>query len=46
MVEFGKGWRVRDILIKGAIVRLGRNLVIGKFPGIHKDDVSYSEEST
>lgn len=26
----------RDILIEGAIVEFGRNLVQGKFPGIHK----------
>ena len=28
----------RDILIEGAIMGLGRNLVLGKFPGIHKDE--------
>ena len=27
----------RDILIEGAIMGLGRNLVLGKFPGIHKE---------
>ena len=30
----------RDVLIEGDIVGLGRNLVLGKFPGIHKDDPS------
>ena len=30
----------RDILIEGAIVGLARNLVLGKFPGNHKDDPS------
>ena len=29
-----------DILIEGAIIGLGRNLVLGKFPGNHKDDPS------
>ena len=28
----------RDILIEGAIMGLARNLALGKFPGIHKDD--------
>ena len=27
----------RDILIEGAILQLGRILVLGKFPVIHKD---------
>ena len=31
----------RDILIEGAILWLGRNLVLGKLPGIHKDDSIY-----
>ena len=30
----------KDILIEGAIMGLGRNLVLGKFSGIHKDDLS------
>ena len=30
----------RDILIEGAIMGLGRNLTLEKFPGIHKDDPS------
>ena len=30
----------RDILIEGAIMGLGRNLVLGKFSGIHKDEPS------
>ena len=30
----------RDILIEGAIMGLGRNLVLGKLPGTHKDDPS------
>ena len=30
----------RDILIEGAIMGLGRNLVPGKLPGIHKEDPS------
>ena len=29
-----------NILIEGAIMELGKNLVLGKFPGIHKDDPS------
>ena len=28
----------RSILVEGAIMGLERNLVLGKFPGIHKDD--------
>lgn len=28
----------RDILMEGVIVGLGRNLVLGKLPRIHKDD--------
>ena len=28
----------RDILIEGVIMGLGRNLVLGKLPGIYKDD--------
>ena len=31
----------RDILIEGAILRLERNLVLGKFPEIHKNDPNY-----
>ena len=27
-------------LIEKAIIMLGRNLALGKFPGIHKDDPS------
>ena len=30
----------REILREGAIIGLGRNLVLGKFSGIHKDDPS------
>ena len=30
----------RDILIERAIMELGRNLVLGELPGIHKDDPS------
>ena len=30
----------RDISIEEAIVGLARNLALGKFPGIHKDDPS------
>ena len=30
----------RDILIEEAITGLGRILVLGKFPGIHKSDPS------
>lgn len=30
----------RDILIEGEIIGLGRNLVPGNLPGIHKDDSS------
>ena len=30
----------RDILIEGAIMGLERNLVLGKFPGNHKNDPS------
>lgn len=30
----------RDILIEGAIMGLGRNLIVGKFPGMCKDDTS------
>ena len=30
----------RIILMEGAIMELGGNLVLGKFPGIHKDDPS------
>ena len=30
----------RDILIEGAIIGLARNVVLEKFPGIHKDDPS------
>ena len=29
----------RDILIEGAIMELVRSLTLGKFPGIHKDDL-------
>lgn len=28
----------RDILVEGAIMKLARNLALGKFPQIHKDD--------
>ena len=28
----------KDLLVEGLIMGLGRNLVLGKFPGIHKDD--------
>ena len=30
----------RDILIEGVIMGLARNLVLEKFPGIHKDEPS------
>ena len=43
MVQLGQGQRVRakkEIRIKGAIIGLVRNLSLGKFPGIHKDDPS------
>ena len=30
----------RDILSNGAIMGLGRNLVLGNIPGIHKDNTS------
>ena len=30
----------RDILIDGSIMGLARNLALGKFPGIHKDNLS------
>ena len=30
----------RDILIEGAIKGLSRNIALGKFPGIHKNDPS------
>ena len=30
----------RDILIEGTILGLARNLALGKFPGIHKDNTS------
>ena len=30
----------RGNLIEGIIIELGRNLVLGKLPGIHKDDPS------
>ena len=30
----------KDILTEGPIMGLGRNLVLGKFSGIHKDDSS------
>ena len=30
----------RDILVKGVTMGLGRNLGLGKFPRIHKDDPS------
>ena len=30
----------RDILMEGAIMGLVRNLVLGKIPGIHKDDLN------
>ena len=32
--------RERDILIEGVMMRLVRNLALGKFPRIHKDDPS------
>ena len=28
----------RDILIEGVIKGIARNIALGKFPGIHKDD--------
>lgn len=28
----------RDVLIEGTIMGSGRNFVLGKFSGIHKDD--------
>ena len=44
MVVLGNGWRQRTmkdiILIEGAITSIGRNLVLGKFPEIHKEDPS------
>ena len=42
MVEMGEGQRMnkeRD-MIEEATMRLGRNLTLEKFPGIHKDDPS------
>ena len=30
-----------DLLIEGLIMGLGRSLVLGKFPRIHKDDTSW-----
>ena len=35
-----RGSNERDILIEGAIIGLGRNQVLGKFPEIHKNDPS------
>lgn len=32
-----RGSKKRDILIEGAVIELGRNLVLGKLPGIHND---------
>ena len=32
--------KVRDIFIEGAIIGLGRNLVLGKLPGNYKNDPS------
>ena len=34
----GEKTKERDILIEGAIMGLGRNLVPGKFTGIYKND--------
>ena len=36
----GMGWKFkeRDISIEGAIMGLQRNLMLGKFPGNHKQD--------
>ena len=39
-LEEDGGDNERDNLIEGAIMGLGRNLVLGEFPGIHKDDPS------
>ena len=44
-----EGWSERtmkDILIEGAIIGLGRNIVLGKFLGIHKDDPSKTPSSS
>ena len=41
MVEVGREEgekKKRGILIEEAIMRLGKMLVLGKLPGIHKDD--------
>ena len=38
--EVERGSNERDNLIDRAIMGLGRNLVLGKFPGIHMDDPS------
>lgn len=44
MVELGEGQRGKGrkaiILIQGAIIGLGRNLVLEKPPGFHKNDPS------
>lgn len=45
MVKLGERWRMRTrkeiyLLTEGIIMGLGRNLVLGKFPGIHKNDTS------
>ena len=41
--EVGEGTeresKERDILIEGAIIKLGTNLVLGKLPGTHKDEL-------
>ena len=37
----GERWRARkEIFSLRAIIGLGRNLALAKFPGIHKDDLS------
>ena len=33
-----RGSKERDTLKEGAIIGLGRNQALGKFPGIHKED--------
>ena len=41
MVEMAEGQREikgKDVLIEGATVELTRNLALGKYSGIHKDD--------
>ena len=39
MVKMGEGQRERERK-EGAIKGLERNMALGKFPGIHKDDPS------